>query len=140
MQIERMKPIVKKFYEGVEQGKYYARKCKACGAVEFPPHLMCNECGNRDTEWVEISGHGKLLDFVLPGIQNDKPYLKEHGRYGYGSVELDEGCIYTFVVYGLTKKNRPQIIEKIKNGETVGVHPKHIMRDGWAQLVYELDD
>ena len=44
--LKDMEPIVKKFYDGVAEGKYYGRKCKECGAIEFPPHLGCNTCGN----------------------------------------------------------------------------------------------
>lgn len=136
---DRIEPIVKKFYDGVAEGKYYGRKCTTCGAIEFPPHLMCNECGNRDTEWVELSGHGKLLSFVAPGIQNDKPYLKAEGKYGYGAVQMDEGPIYTFVIFGAGKKQRADINARLKAGETIGVHPKTVQRDGWVELCFELD-
>lgn len=140
MQKEQMEPIVKKFYEGLEEGKLYGRKCPKCGAVDFPPRLICNTCGHLDTEWIEMSGRGKLLSLVVPGIQNDKPYLKAAGKYGYGAVEFEEGCIYTFVVYGITKKNRVELNARIKAGETVGVHPKFLPREeGWTQLCFELD-
>jgi len=139
MQLKDMEPVVKKFYEGLEQGVYYARKCKECGAVEFPPHLACNACGYHETEWTEVSGHGKLLNFTLPGVQNDKPYLKEHGKYGYGTVELDEGCQYTFVIYGVSKKTAEPLRRRLIDGETVGVHAKTIDRPGYKELVFELD-
>lgn len=136
---DRIEPIVKKFYDGVAKGTYYGRKCTECGAIEFPPHLMCNACGARQTEWVELSGHGKLLSFVAPGIQNDKPYLKAEGKYGYGAVQMDEGPIYTFVIFGAGKKQRDDINSRLKAGETIGVHPKPIQRNGWVELCFELD-
>lgn len=139
MLLKDMEPIVKKFYEGLENGVYYARRCKECGAVEFPPHLACNACGYHETEWVEVSGHGTLLNFTIPGIQNDKPHLKEHGKYGYGTVELDEGCQYTFVIYGVSKKNAAEIRAKIMEGQKVGVHAKTIDRPQYKELVFELD-
>ena len=43
--LKDMEPIVKRFYEGVAEGKYWGRKCKECGAIEFPPHIGCNTCG-----------------------------------------------------------------------------------------------
>lgn len=76
MQLKDMEPVVKKFYTGLEEGIYWARQCPECGAVEFPPHLACNACGYHKTDWVQVSGHGHLIDFTLPGPQNDKPYLK----------------------------------------------------------------
>lgn len=66
MDRNRIEPIVKRFYDGVADGHYWGRRCKECGAVEFPPHLMCNACGGRETEWVELTGHGRLLSFVSP--------------------------------------------------------------------------
>ena len=49
MQLEKMEPIVKKFYEGLAEGKFYGRRCLECGAIEFPPHLACNACGYHET-------------------------------------------------------------------------------------------
>lgn len=140
MQLEKMEPIVKKFYQGLEEGKFYGRKCKECGAIDFPPHLACNVCGYHETEWCEVSGHGHVMSFTVPGPQNDKPYLKEVGKYAYGAVELDEGPQYTYVIYGITKKNAKDIRSRIMAGETVGVHATTIQRDGWKELVFELDD
>ncbi|QWT17164.1 hypothetical protein KPC83_04780 [Collinsella sp. zg1085] len=139
MEKERIEPIVKKFYDGVAEGHYYGRKCPECGAIEFPPHLMCNSCGGLKTEWVELTGHGHLLSFITPGVQNDKPYLKAEGKYGYGAVQLDEGPIYTFVVFGAGKKQRAEINARIQAGEIIGVHPRVVEREGWHQLCFELD-
>ena len=140
MLLEDMEPIVKRFYDGVAEGKLLGRKCAECGAIEFPPHLGCNACGYHKTEWVELSGHGTLESFVVPGIQNDKPYLKEFGKYAYGAVDIDEGSQYTYVIYGITKKKAPEIRAKLMAGETVGVHAKVIDRPGYKELTFELDD
>ena len=118
MQLEKMEPIVKKFYQGLEEGKLYGRRCLECGAIEFPPHLACNACGYHATEWCEVSGHGRLIDFTVPGPQNDKPYLREVGKYAYGAVELDEGPAYTYVIFGITKKKAADI--RADNGGIVG--------------------
>ena len=147
MRLDQMEPIVKKFYEGLDKDKYLARKCKECGAVEFPPHLACNACGYHETEWVEVSGHGFLVDFTLPGVQNDKPYLKELGKqyglgnkYAYGCVDIDEGSEYTYVIYGISKKNAPEILARLKAGEKIGVHAVTIQRDGYKELCFQLDE
>lgn len=72
--------------------------------------------------------------------QNDKPYLKEYGKYAYGAVDIDEGSQYTYVIYGITKKKAPEIRAKLMAGETVGVHAKVIDRPGYKELTFELDD
>ena len=139
MQLKDMEPVVKKFYEGLEEGKLWGRRCLECGAVEFPPHLACNACGYHATEWYEVSGHGHLIDFTVPGPQDDKPYLREVGKYAYGAVELDEGPQYTYVIFGITKKTAKDVRARLMAGETVGVHPKIIDRPGYKELCFELD-
>ena len=71
--------------------------------------------------------------------QNDKPYLKENGKYAYGAVEIDEGAQYTYVIYGITKKKAPAIRAALMAGEKVGVHAKVIDRPGYKMLTFELD-
>ena len=46
-----LKPIVKTYYDALEEGTILGRKCTRCGHIEFPPYLCCNECGGLDTEW-----------------------------------------------------------------------------------------
>ena len=35
MLLKDMEPIVRKFYEGVAEGKYLGRRCKECGPCVF---------------------------------------------------------------------------------------------------------
>ena len=44
-----LKPIVKTFYDALEEGTILGRKCLRCGHIEFPPFLCCNACGGLDT-------------------------------------------------------------------------------------------
>mgnify|MGYP001682298345 FL=1 len=152
MLLEDMEPIAKKFYDGVAEGKYLGRKCVECGAIEFPPHLGCNACGYHETTWVELSGHGTLESFVVPGIQNDRPYLKSVEPYGYGKVRLDEGPEYTFVIFCGKKRVVKGLQERLYKGhEEIRVHAMPIKRvtplkpgsDGtieWYELCFQLDE
>ena len=108
-------------------------------------------CWNEETEWVELSGHGTLKSFVVPGIQNDKPYLKAIAPYGYGAVQLDEGPIYSVVVFAGKKKIVKGLQQRLADGEVIGVHFKPIAREvplkagsdemvPWSQPCFELDE
>ena len=87
----------------------------------------------------------------MPGIQNDKPYLKAVAPYGYGAVQLDEGPIYTFVVFAGKKKIVKGLQQRLADGEVIGVHAKPIDREvplkpgsdemvHFAELCFELDE
>ena len=62
--------VVEKFWNGLKEGTIYAKKCKECGAIEFPPHHACNACGYHETEWTTLTGKGVLKTFVFTGALN----------------------------------------------------------------------
>ena len=97
MSSERMKTeefwnpehIVEKFWNGLKDGVIYARKCKECGEIEFPPHLACNSCGYHETEWTTLTGKGVLKSFVFTGVLNARLELEDRGlKYVCGEVQL----------------------------------------------------
>ena len=68
MKVVKTERIVKTYYDALEEGKVLGRKCTACGHIEFPPYLACNECGNLDTEWVDLTNTRATIQQVLPPL------------------------------------------------------------------------
>ena len=145
MSTERMKTeefwnpehIVEKFWKGLEEGVIYARKCKECGAIEFPPHLACNTCGYHETEWTTLSGKGELKSFVFTGVMNARLELEDRGlRYVCGEVKLDEGPELNAVILGINKKKGREIEGKLP----VRVKPCFYNMGRYTTLFFELDE
>lgn len=133
----KLEKIVEKFYLSLEEGKIMGRKCPKCGHVEFPPVYACNECGNYETEWVELSGKAKLHSIVLPAALSSKPEYKKMGKFAYGEVEIEEGTRLNAVVRGISKKNRKELSEKLP----LNIHASIIDRDGgFKTVIFDLDD
>lgn len=133
----KLEKVVEKFYEGLEEGKILGRKCPKCGHVEFPPVYACNECGNYETEWYEISGKAKMHSIVMPAALSSKPEYKKLGKYAYGEVEIEEGTKLNAVVRGVTKKNRAALTEKLP----VNCHASIFEREGgYKTVVFDLDE
>ena len=135
MEVKMKERIVKKFYDGLEEGLIYGRKCKECGAIEFPPHYACNTCGYHETEWVVLSGRGMLHSCVLPGPQTARNEYKKIGPYCFGEVELEEGAHINALIFGVSKKNVQEISSKLP----VPVKPLITQKDGYKTLYFELD-
>lgn len=78
-----LKPIVKTFYDALEEGTILGRKCERCGHIEFPPFLCCNECGCLDTEWIDMTNMRGVVKAALPtkGAFGDPEFRNEHGDY-----------------------------------------------------------
>lgn len=134
MEMER---IVERFWNGLENGVIYARKCKECGAIEFPPHLACNTCGYHETEWTTLTGKGELVSFVFTGVLNSRLELDDMGlKYVCGEVKLDEGPEINAVILGINKKKAREIDGKLP----VRVRPVFQNMGRYTTLFFELDE
>jgi uncharacterized OB-fold protein len=64
-------------------------KCKKCGKIQYPEHVRCLKCKNREFEEIEASGEAKLLTYTIlkapPKEYRDKP------SYALGIVEFSNG-------------------------------------------------
>lgn len=69
--------------------RYEAAKCMGCGAVHFPPRLVCNECKGRKFEKVVLSGRGKVETFTV--IRVAPCEYTDEAPYPVGIVELEDG-------------------------------------------------
>ncbi len=80
---------IKKFYEGISEGKVMATKCSKCGEIYFPPQSYCNKCGSDSIEWIELSGSGELLTYT---VINVKPQSFSHyPDYAVGIARMPQG-------------------------------------------------
>ncbi|MCM8712118.1 zinc ribbon domain-containing protein [Clostridium sp. SYSU_GA19001] len=132
----KLERVVKTFYDNLEQGKITGRKCKSCGAVEFPPVYACNSCGSTDTEWVELSGKGKLKSIIMPSVLSSRPDYNSFAPYAFGDVEIEEGASINALVRGITKKNRSELLEKLP----VSVRAEIVQRDGYKTVIFSLEE
>lgn len=132
----KLEKIVKKYYDSLEEGKILGRKCKKCGAVEFPPVLACNSCGSTDVEWVEISGKAKMTSLIMPAVLSAKPQNNDLMPYCFSCVEIEEGAGVNAIVRGVTKKNKEELLARMP----VPVHAEIVQREGYKTVVFALDE
>lgn len=78
-----LEPIIKTYYDALEEGNILGRKCQKCGHIEFPPYLCCNACGGLDTEWVDLTNmRGVVKQALLTrGAFGDPDFRNAHGDY-----------------------------------------------------------
>ncbi len=64
--LEHKLPVarVERYWRGLEEGKIYGTKCRACGASFYPPQADCSNCYSSDMEWVEVGGEGVVECFT----------------------------------------------------------------------------
>lgn len=60
---------VKKFFDGLKEGKVYAAKCPVKDVFFFPPQADCPLCLDENLEWVEIKGEGVLVTYTVVSVK-----------------------------------------------------------------------
>lgn len=129
--------VVEKFWNGLREGTVYAKKCKECGTIEFPPHHACNTCGYHDTDWTTLKGTGMLKSFVFTGLLNARLELEDMGqKYVCGEVQFDEGPEMNAIILGINKKKGREIMDKLP----VKVRPVFFDMGRYTTLFFELDE
>ena len=144
MKTIKMERIVKTYYDALEEGKVLGRKCTACGHIEFPPYLACNECGNLDTEWVDLTNIRAHITQILPPLVvfPETEFKKRNGGFMAISVQIDGADPY---VTSLVHVDADRYQELHDNLENVIVKP-YIIQQGeikvcsWVLEDYEDTD
>lgn len=131
--MERFDPIVKTFYDGLEEGKIMARKCNRCGAIMYPPMPICQDCSSTDTEWTELRRGAKLVEFDVMGASHVWEHLKNLGQIYWGEVVLDDGPALTGIVLGITAP------DEVRSRLPVRVNAEIIQDDGFKSVLFRLE-
>ncbi|MBC8175649.1 MAG: Zn-ribbon domain-containing OB-fold protein [Candidatus Marinimicrobia bacterium] len=103
-----------------------AGKCKKCGKVFFPPRLICDACGSREFESVNLGREGTLITYTI--IRVPPGQFSDQAPYAVGIVELDGGVRITTQVVDCD-------FDEIKIGKKVKVEFRKISSEGEAGII-----
>jgi uncharacterized OB-fold protein len=106
--------------------RYEAAKCKGCGAVWFPPRLICAECGKREFEQVVLSKTGKVKTFTV--IRVAPTEFSDEAPYAIGVVELDGGVTIQCQIVDC-------LPEDLKTGMPVKIEFRKVKQEGHAGII-----
>ena len=106
--------------------RYEAAKCKGCGAVWFPPRLICAECGKREFEQVILSNTGKVKTFTVIRVAPSE--FTDEAPYAIGVVELDDGVVIQCQIVDC-------LPEDLKTGMPVKIEFRKVKQEGHAGII-----
>ncbi|MET1102162.1 MAG: Zn-ribbon domain-containing OB-fold protein [Pyrodictiaceae archaeon] len=118
---------IRKFYEGLMEGKLLATRCKHCGRIYFPPQMDCPYCRKSDMEWIELSKEGELLTYTV--IYTKPMSFAHYNDYTVGIARLKEGVNVTAWV----RETDPR---KLRVGMKVKI--EIVKREPEGYLTYEI--
>ncbi len=78
------------YWEGCRKHQLLIQRCTQCGHYQFYPRIICTACMSDGIEWVQASGHGRVLSFTVIHRAVSAAY-KAEVPYVLALIELDEG-------------------------------------------------
>ncbi len=78
------------YWEGCRKHQLLIQRCTQCGRYQFYPRIICTACMSDGVEWVQASGHGRVLSFTVIHRAVSAAY-KAEVPYVLALIELDEG-------------------------------------------------
>jgi len=92
----------KPFWDFCKQHELRVQKCTACGQLHYPPSAFCPHCSNMTSEWVKISGKGKVYSFVI--VRRKYPGF-DQVPYVVSIIETTEGMRMLSNIVGCTPED-----------------------------------
>ncbi|MBZ9685217.1 zinc ribbon domain-containing protein [Clostridium estertheticum] len=117
-----LRPILKTYYDALEEGKILGMKCEECGDVVWPPLPTCQKCGSTELNWIDM-GHEAIIDEIRyedSSVGGDYTFRKANDYF----VNKEPYCIcvghfqegtrqFHAALYGVTKDNVDELISKL---------------------------
>ena len=104
-----------------------AGKCTNCGAIAFPPRLVCPQCGNREFEKTKLAEKGKILTYTIIRVPPDS--FEDQAPYAVGIAELADGVKLTAQVVDCD-------FAALKVGMPVRLEFRKLYEEGAAGVIY----
>ena len=104
---------IQSYLEYINSKKLMGSKCKNCGAVDVPPRKLCIKCNSANSDWIEMSGSGKIAAFSCIGVGTT--FMVEKGYsmkkpYCFSVIKLDEGPMISGQLMGVDE-TKPDTIK-----------------------------
>lgn len=106
-------PVLKIFYDGLDEGKILGTKCPICGTVEWPPLPTCNECGSLDMEWIEIKGEAIVEDFYAMTEHRTPEYFSAFVPLHFIVGRLSEGTPISGLLSGIHEEKEEDYRQRL---------------------------
>ncbi|MDY7102250.1 MAG: zinc ribbon domain-containing protein [Actinomycetota bacterium] len=129
-----VEPHVKRWYDDLAEGRFTGKRCNRCGAVEFPPVPVCNECSSTDLEFIEVDGTGTMVSFSVMRFLD--PIQAPYGPRIIAQVDLPGGTSFTAPLVGYDIDRSDDLYELLPAPVTMTT----IERDRYTFVGFELAD
>jgi uncharacterized OB-fold protein len=119
---------IKRFWDGLIEGKVYATKCKRCGELYYPPQVDCFKCLTSDVEWIALSDEGVIETFTESHLK-PQGFIHYEKPYIISIVKTPEGAKVMGWLEGID-------VDKVRVGLNVKI-TTILQSDGYPAIVFK---
>lgn len=118
----QLRPILKTYYDALEDNKVLGMKCEECGDVVWPPLPTCQKCGSYHLDWIELGDEAMIDEIRFEDINaaEDYTFVKANALF----VDKSPYCIcvgrfpngthqFHGALYGVTRENVKELTAKL---------------------------
>lgn len=121
-------PTPSRYWREIPQRyRYEAARCKACGAISFPPRLVCPECQSREFETVKLAESGKIKSYTIIRVPPEP--FSDQAPYAVGIIELEDSVCLTGQIVDCD-------FDSLKIGMKVRLEFRKVFEEGEAGIIY----
>lgn len=116
-------PILKKYYDSLEEGNVLAMKCKDCKDVVWPPLPTCQKCFSTAMDWIELGGEAIIEEFnfergstsggATGGFFKGNPFFADDEPFCLCTGRLREGTAFNGALFGVNDENVDELLSKL---------------------------
>ena len=101
--------------------RYEAARCKGCGKIHFPPHLVCSQCRGREFDKTTLAQRGSIETFTV--IRVAPTGFGDQAPYAVAVIKLEDGVKLTAQVVDCD-------VEQLQIGQPLRLEFRRVNEDG----------
>ena len=114
----KLRPILKTYYDALEDGKVLGLKCNECGSVVWRPLPTCQKCGGTDLDWYDLGLEATVDEIIIDDTSLTLDYtFTKANQYFVNKEEpycicvghFKEGTAFHAALYGVTPANADEL-------------------------------
>jgi uncharacterized OB-fold protein len=117
----KLRPILKTYYDALEEGKVLGMKCKECAEINWRPLPTCQKCGSTDLDWYELGNEAIIDEIIFDDTSLTVDYTFRKANQFFVSKEaycicvghFKEGTVFHSALYGVAPDKVDELTGKL---------------------------
>ncbi len=136
----QLRPILKTYYDALEEGKVLGLKCNECSSVVWRPLPTCQKCGGTDLDWYDLGDEAYVDEIIFDNTslavdytftKANQYFVNKEEPYCISVAHFKEGTVFHAALYGVSHEN----VDELKRNLPLKAKVEFMEMDGGFKSV-----